>query len=264
MNSNVIKKTQRAINQLLSRFGIKIVRATYYKRRKNNLDSGGGYIEFVGPSGIGKSTLFKNFSRMTNLPYLYRQNFDAKDYADKFDSVLQWHLLAQKFSDLNSRELEEHKKLKLIHYFVKVAMDDAVVNSILSDNLLMFDEGLFHNFSKQINELPDDQFKELTRDRAFIFLEARDPKTVVQRRRKRFKETGVIVTHHVGLDDLEMEKEVANSQVKFATLKRRLTAVDVTHCTVFAEDSIEYNCSILAAFEKQLLAEMALGATKHG
>lgn len=178
--------------------------------------------------------------------------------------MLQWYLLAQKFSDLNEKDLEEHKKLKLMQYFLKVAMNDAVVESILSDNLLMFDEGLFHNFAKQINELLDDQLKELTRDRAFIFLEARDPKTVVQRRRKRFKETGVIVTHHVGLNYLEMEKDVANSQVQFATLKRRLMVVDVPHCTVFAEDSIEYNCSVLAAFEKQLLAERALGATKHG
>lgn len=183
------------------------------------------------------------------MPYLYRQYFNAKDYAMEFDAELQWRLLYQKFVDLNSRELEEYKKLKLMHYFVKVAMDDTVVKSILCNNFLMFDEGLFRNFSKQINGLPDGDFKEFIKNKALIFLEAKDPKTVVQRRRKRFKETGVIVTHHVGLNEEEMEKEVAKSQVQFETLKQRLTAMDLPHCTVFAENSIEHNCSIMAAFE---------------
>ncbi len=216
----------------------------------------GLYIEFIGPAGVGKSTLFEAVKNHTAGEWYYREKLPGlklKEREDMLDGGLHWKVLFAKALNLDERILNGFRKTKLMRYFTEVVLYDLYLNNGVSDRGFLLEEGICHNFSKELNALPDDEFETIMTGRALVYLKPKNCSTVLNRIKKRSQAGGHTVTHHIGLTDNELF-EIAEMSVKnFNELIHRSLAIGIPACTVYAEDDINQNAEILLDFERELI-----------
>ena len=215
------------------------------------------FIEFIGPAGIGKTTLFNEIAGKTTGDWFHKgQNKSSiiSKNADKVDGGTHWKLLYNKAKNLEERNLNGYRKIKLMKYFTNVAFNDFNMRHNEFKKGFLLEEGLCHNFSKEINKLSETEFRHLMSSRALIYLMPRDSMTVVQRIHKRKREEGRIVTHHIGLNDWALKEIAENSVKSFNRLIERAEKLGIPCCRIFAENPTSKNAETILAFEKQIIS----------
>lgn len=218
----------------------------------------GHSIEFIGPSGVGKSTLFEEIKNRTAGEWYFREKLPGltlKHNQDMMDGGLHWKVLFAKSVNLEERLLNGFRKAKLMRYFSEVILHDLHLIYGLSDRGFLLEEGICHNFSKELNDLPDDDFKKIMAGRALVYLKPKNSSIVVKRIRERAKNGGHIVTHHIGLTDNQLREIAETNMTNFDTLTSRAQAIGIPVCTVYAEDDINQSAKTLLDFERRLIRD---------
>ena len=216
----------------------------------------GLYIEFVGPSGIGKSTCLEHFKNHASGKWNFNTAVPTSlkiQEENRFDGSIHWDLLQKKADYVQNLAISGLRKTKLMLHFNHVLHNDLLIFNHPYDQGFFLDEGLCHNFSLQLNELTDGQFTSIMRGRALVFLKAENPETVVERLRKRQKETGFMVPHHHALNDADLRDLTARNQDNLERLIWRAKSLDLPLCTLLAESSVEEKLAHLIAFEQEVL-----------
>ncbi len=142
-------------------------------KKPDLLKTKGLTIEFIGPAGVGKSTLFEEIKNHTAGEWYYREKLPGlklKEREDVLDGGLHWKLLFAKALNLDERMLNGFRKTKLMRYFTEVVQYDLYLNNGVSDRGFLLEEGICHNFPKELNELPDDQLRTIMFGRALVYL----------------------------------------------------------------------------------------------
>lgn len=260
----ILEKTKKAARALIGkgRNGFQKIMGWRTKSGRNNLSSSGGkraslHIEFVGHAGIGKSTLCDELKKHVIGDWLYKE--DLPDILPKFlgsesneDQYLL--LLGGKIKNLDHYSLTSYQKLSLVRYFSDVLLKDLVRNSSeLSPKKFFLDEGLCHNFFEELVDLPDADLKTLMAGRALVFMQARTNDTIINRIRKREKETGRMTTYHVGLNDDQLKDLAELNLSLFNDFVDRAEALGVPICKIFAEDGLQKNVNQVLEFEKSIV-----------
>jgi len=214
------------------------------------------HVEFIGPAGIGKSTIFEevknhvvgNWKGRGDLHIVLEKHeygHDAEDYLG---------LLQNKISHLEKYALPDYEKIRLTWFFSDILLKDmAIMNNSISSSKFMLDEGLCHNFSEELMRLSDSSFEMLMANRAFIFVQARRVETVVERIRKRENEAGRLVAYHMGLNNEELKKYIEQVYSGFNAFIERVEALDIPVCKIFAEDETQTRVGRILDFEKSIL-----------
>ena len=122
---------------------------------------------------------------------------------------LHWTILKGKFAFIQSLNTSSTGKLGLVNYFTKVILNNIKISRVQKCAGFILEEGICHNFFEELNMLKTEELLLLVKNRCLICVLSKDENNVVKQIRKRTRETGETVFHHIGLDDnalLEMTK----------------------------------------------------------
>ncbi|MGK7933889.1 MAG: hypothetical protein AB4041_21005 [Microcystaceae cyanobacterium] len=215
------------------------------------------YIEFIGPSGIGKSTLFYEIKELMVGDWNYNEQIDPVTLMkndDEFENSFHWELLVKKLKNLEKKEINTFQQIQLMKYFTEVVFRDFVMLNGFYEKGFLLEEGLCHNFAEELAELSEPEFVNLMAGRAIIYLIPRKSTTVVKRLRKREIEGGHVVTHHVGLNNNQLKEITEVSLVNFEKLVSKAKLIGVPICRIFAEDDLSHNRDLVLCFEQEIIS----------
>lgn len=215
------------------------------------------YIEFIGASGVGKTTLYKALeeNKTTDDHWIERKQYLKRHKSTEENKNRIYQYLAErKFEKIMARDYPLSDKLDVLSFFFRNLNEEIRTFSQNEHYTIICEDGLFHNFGDCIAELYHEnskQFNELIKDRAIIFCNSNLENSVLQIQ-KRQSESGEIRPQHkdVELNILtEKQKVTLESKVKFAELLRN-SGVPVLE--INTADTLPANAQKVHEFIRQL------------
>jgi len=179
------------------------------QQRRNGL-----YVEFIGPPGVGKSTIYNELTGaagdLMKLSVLKRElNLPPQRLGNEHDE-LYGTLAGQMLHAIAMKDYAPMDKMRVLGYFHRVIEDDKLAVLHNPGRIVVSDEGLFHNFRSSIEH--EMSKGPMSRDfcsmRAIVSIRSH-PRTIAERILKRRLETGDMLPQHKGkdLDRLAMDQE---------------------------------------------------------
>lgn len=222
--------------------------------KKNS--STGKIIEFIGPSGVGKSTLYNETKN--SLSSVWRNSKSLNKFkgntTDEQLAEIHWKLFKSKISNVDSINTDGLVKLSLMEHFQKMLSDNLKIIQQENEVGIFLEEGLCHSFSRELIVLTNAELINVLGNRFLIYVSPKDPNIVVRQIRKRAMEGGHTVYHHVGLDDQDLNRITKDSIDNFNKLTNHIEKLNVPVCRLFVEDGIEINSNRIIEFEKSLFS----------
>lgn len=197
-------------------------------------------VEFIGPAGVGKSTLFRETFTNANFEFYTQNNigiFENNLLKSDIQNDVYNQLLLSKHENVLKLGENAFVNAKLINYFSRIIKDDIIIQNSITACGFILEEGLSHNFSKELLGLSDNLFSVALLNRVLIYLRPDNPELVVQRIRKRQNEGGHTVVHHSGKTDRELLNIALNSIVNFDNLLVRAKQFAIPYVKISAEDT---------------------------
>lgn len=248
------------INRYLRKYlGFKIVASGEGKlfRRKNPICKP-LIIEFVGVPGVGKSTIYRKLLQRNRHLLSQKRHvlmFEDKVSATSLDSQKIYQELAEnKMNTVFASELLSLDKMRILKYFQSVLLNDYICKQYNTQNTIISEEGLLHNFGTNISSiynLNEVKNNPLFAHRAIIHCYS-TAEQVAKQIRKRYKETGKLVPQHkVGdFNDLIMlqKKALINKKENISFFEN--AGIPVLHINTY--DVINDNVEKINQFIKKL------------
>jgi len=214
----------------------------------------GKILEFIGPSGVGKTKLYnltkdKLSSNWHYLEVIYPYKFNNTD--EKLIDI-HWNIFKKKSSFIENLNTKSITKLKLSGYFNQVLINNIKLMLIKNESGFFLEEGIFHNFSRELITLRDEDLVYILKNRCLVFILPRDSMNVVNQIRKRINEGGHTVYHHNGLNDKQLNTLTKDSVSNFNEFLERIQKFNIPVCKLYLEDGLEENCKKIIEFERSL------------
>ena len=217
-----------------------------------NSASRGTIIEFIGPSGSGKSYLFeKSWPKLKGCWGRYPERMKVEDYMVPAFAPY-WSLLASAVQGLSHSLLNDYQRAKVLRQLASIIVKDSEIRTQLDRSGFILQEGLFHNFPQQLLQLPDSDFQMASAARALILLIPSSPQTIIDRRRARVGDGGHLSTWQSGMSETEQLEEIESRCAIITQLAARAENFGVACLRLTAEDPIGQLVSSVFAFAKQL------------
>lgn len=252
----VKKMVGRALNKIRKIVNLRLKEGAA-DRNESFSKNANRHIEFIGPAGVGKTTICDEVKKYMVGDWNYKENLldiMIKYNEGKLDENLYLRLLCNKVKHLENYDLSSYQKIRLIEFFSDVLLKDlAIHSSDLSSKRFFLDEGLCHNFSEELIDLTDSDLKILMTGRAFVFLQARNSAAVVNQIRKRERETGQIAAYHVRLGDNALRDHTEKTSLFISAFVDRVEALGLPVCKIFIEDDFQTNVKHVLDFENRLI-----------
>lgn len=222
------------------------------KNEKNKLRTSSkksiNIIELIGPSGIGKTYfadyLFKNHFKDFNPRASISPQSDLKNLAET-QHPIHWKLFLSKTENLNNSSYPTAVKLKLNHYFTSILIQDINLNNIDKSYSFLLDEGIIHNFSKEIINLQEKELSSILKGRLAVFLTSNDSEFIFEQIKKRKNETGKIVVWHEHYDKNELLTKIDEELALHKSLIKKLQLNNINTIEIDAKLSNHEKADIL-------------------
>ncbi|TVQ03637.1 MAG: hypothetical protein EA359_08950 [Balneolaceae bacterium] len=199
-----------------------------YISEQNRKDTSGYYIEFLGVSGVGKSTLFRKVFESYRNDWYSRRDLAAIQYwhaPNPFDNVDQSSefIYTRFYNDSLNRLMNNNsslvKTVSIHQYFLRVIKNDAISRFNSISKGFFCDDGVLHNFStsitkyyksvKNTDKVYDENFKNFLDNRIVVYITA-STDFIINNLKKRAREESKKLNNYYE-EDHEKVKERINS-----------------------------------------------------
>jgi len=217
-------------------------------------------IEFIGPPGVGKTTIYEELIRRRKkkdvwLPVSFLSK-QIKSIKLKESEVPEYHmaLLEMKLNNVQGKKYSVFTKLSFLSYFFDVIKKDLILSKDFNDLTTVSDEGIVHNFSKEILELSKQNSRLalcVLKNTAIIYCYA-SAKTITNNVLKRHRETGRLLAQH---RDKEKKDLMAVNKTAIENKEKTLQFLqtnNIPHVTLNTEEPVSINAQKVSTFINKL------------
>lgn len=191
------------IKTITNTFGFTINRTHTGKNLKFDSCSKPLYIEFIGISGVGKTTLYNALKKERGYSVKWIERYDFLSFQPKVnldESINSTYLkmLESKSQNICSSDLPVIDKIKLGAFFYQNIQEEVAALLYNKNATLINEDGLFHNFGKEIRDIYKDDpkvFSELSKNRAIVFC-TNSAENIAKQIQKRNTDSHAIRPHH--------------------------------------------------------------------
>lgn len=216
------------------------------------------FIEFIGVSGVGKTTLYKEVKRVrASAKWIERfefLRFQPKINIDQHMNSKMLQMLEKKSFKIWNSEINLNDKIKLLSFVYQNISEE--VSALLHNKnaTLINEDGLFHNFGKEIKDLYNDDptfFHELCENRAIVYC-TNNAENIAKNIQKRNMDFKAIRPHH-RLNSLEQLIEIQSPLLQeTASFVKILQANSVPVLSINTDDDISENARKVNLFIMEL------------
>ncbi|MGB4205605.1 MAG: hypothetical protein WBJ84_08300 [Bacteroidales bacterium] len=218
------------------------------------------FIEFIGISGVGKTTLFKAMVQQRTTDdnwlgineYIKYLNDNLWSGIEDIDPAYN-KILHKKYEQVISKNNTRHI-INLITFFFSNMKEEIIAVYNNKEYTLIMEDGLFHNFGNNIKELylkKEIDLSHLTKNRAFVYCYA-DPDVISKRILERHQTIKHIRPQHKNKTLTELIKAhetLIKNQNDFVEL---LQSLDTPFIKIDTSENLEENALKVREFIKNL------------
>jgi len=233
-------------------------KGTYPSKNEKKNISKGKIIEFIGPSGVGKTVLYNTVKNDLSATWGHSKSFNKQNdnVLDEQLNKIHWELFKKKIDAVNLMHTGSEEKLNLMGYFKRILSNNIKILQPNSESGFFLDEGICHNFSAELLALDKKDFLTVIGNRCLICVLTKDPKIVVKQIRERTASGGHTVFHHTKLSDGELERLTLESIYNFKKLLNLVHTYNIPVCQLYVEDGDAFNLNKIIAFEAAVFNEI--------
>lgn len=212
------------------------------------------YIEFIGVSGVGKSTIFNELSKYEDnyctLVNFIKQNRNIKidNLIDK-DSIYE-NLAKKQWNIIQNKDVLNSDKFRIAHWNYKTLIEDVKVVKYNRNHLIISDEAILHNFQEALLEIKEEDpksFKDFLINRAVVYCYS-SVDGIVEQILRRKEETGRIVSHHKGKSIEELYDIVKRDLEEKEEFLEIMFNMGIPILRINTQDSLEFNSNKVKEF----------------
>ena len=221
----------------------------------SNKPSAGKILEFIGPSAVGKSTLFYSVTdELEKDWFLPHHATSLSDIAfDGTKSYFDVHrqLLLERVARISRNEKDFWTFATSIGYGSRVAKMDILMRRDFPRGFAL-DEGMFQVFSGDFHTLKNDDLEKIYSGRSLVFMSAREADTIAKRKMVRYEQ--MLSTGHLPrtTNYADMLARSESSIKHFSSFAENAKKFGADIITIFAEDSDHENRQTVLEFSKTI------------
>lgn len=218
-------------------------------------------VEFVGPSGVGKTTLcnaYLDFQRLSVpggniLTRKYVEQLDALEPSIKGHSLYNT-IFEHKINDITRRKNESFfSKYSRVESSFNCIKADLLITNSIPNRLFILDQHIIQLHRRTLSEIRDEyDLRELYENRLVIYCTT-SPETIVKQIKKRAKTTEGIQPFHDGLTD----EELFVKEAKIINIWEEDMEIHKNHgmkvLRIDTQNNMEENCLLVDNFIKKHL-----------
>lgn len=255
-----MKSAKALIRRGLARFGYELRRKPDQRRleRADPKRSAGRILEMVGPSGIGKSTLFNAVSQDLGRDWFLPRDaaelvLDRLDGASALEAV-QRQLLFAKAQRLQRESFDFWVFAGRLRYGAQVAERDMLMRRPRVRGFAL-DEGLIQVFSQELMDLDDADWALALQQRALVVLLAEDSDVVAARALERHRKHLALglFRHPTTRDALRRQAEKSAECIRRVAARAEASGNKVLHLR--AEEAPAMNRDRLLAYAEMIMKD---------
>lgn len=224
-----MKYIKAVLLNLIRILGYDIVRIKNYKIKPWHIAGNPLKIEFVGPSGVGKTTLFKKLLQGRGredewisldefLSTCSNRNINNTTRDESYDSLLEYKTK----NVLQKKSYAIFTQLGLLSFFYQNLKKDIFLSQINKDCKVVWDDGIIHNFSTELISLAKEDerlFSAFINNLAVVYCYASED-FITKNILKRQQEKGQTRPQHIGLGSEQLNSSNQHSsKIKLETVK---------------------------------------------
>ena len=217
-------------------------------------ETAGMTLEFIGTSGVGKTTLYREtMARLRNRWFFAHQLDFIKRKAPPSvkDRVLMEILKSRIDKIINSEAYCPWHSLLDLKLSVRVIHETMITVHSSHPQGFVFDEGLFRHFPAEILLYGKDFPVQLWQNRAFVYLRARSPETALARLKSRTMSLAQIAVQRE-ITDEQLLARIIHDQEMFQSIVGRASSFGCPVLVLDAEDPLMDSINKVLNFEKSL------------
>lgn len=251
-------RSKPVIKKMLRQFGFELrprARTIQEIGEYPRLDTAGWIVEIIGTQAVGKSTLNNAIYKHLRARWFFREDLEyTGQLIPGTDNIEALHrdIFFKKVGRVAQSDADAWRSVRIAGQCSVVIEQSMTISVNTFPRGFILNEGLFKGFPEEILELSDSDFNLLMKNRAFIYMRAKDPNVALARYRGRVAKRRSRGLYLEPQTDDEVRRRIRQDNVMFDLIFEKAKAVGRPAIMVHAEDDLGSAVERVLEFEKSL------------
>jgi len=212
-------------------------------------------IEFIGTQGVGKTTLNNRVRKHLKDSWLFREDLEYTGPTEiRSGDLEKLHrkILFERLDRLQDMQEDAWGSLTVARQMSKVLYQSLTISTHDFPKGFVLDEGVVKNFPVEVSELGPEEEAALWKNRALIYLRARDPDFALKRYQGRTAKRRRKGMFQQSRADSKVRSRIEKDNETFDRIVATAQSFGCPTVVVYVEDGLESNLQTVLEFERQL------------